>query len=232
MLDIKLMREQTAYVKAALGRAGVAEAEIDQVLECDAQRRRLQHDLDDMRARRTRESKGLRPNLPRGLAGEAAAAMTPEQRAAKLAEMRELGDRIGAGERELTAIEQRFAELMLGIRNIPRDDVPTGSGEADNKVVSSEGEPRQFDFKPLPHWELGESLGIIDFERGVKLSGHAVLCAARGRRAARARADRLDARPEDREQGYLEISPPLMVNYRDRDQHRPSAEERRHDVQG
>src|SRR5581483_10512915 len=101
MLDIKLLREQTDYVKAALGRAGIAPTEIDQVLEVDARRRRLQHDLDEMRARRTRE-------------------------------MRQLGDQISAGERELTAIEHRFDELMLGLRNLPRDWVPDGKGEADN----------------------------------------------------------------------------------------------------
>jgi len=197
MLDIKLMREQTAYVKAELGRAGVAEAEIDQVLECDAQRRRLQHELDDLRARRTRESKEL-------------GRMAPVEREAKRAEMRELGDRISAGEHELTVIENRFGELMLGVRNIPRDYVQTGSGEADNKVVSTEGEPSKFDFTPRPHWELGEKLGIIDFERGVKLSGtRFYLLRGAGARLERALiAWMLDLK---REQGYLEIIPPLMV---------------------
>ena len=197
MLDIRLMREQTAYVKAALGRTGVAEAVIDQVLESDADRRHLQYEPDELRARRTRESKEL-------------GRMTPEDRESKRAEMRALGDRISAGERELTAIESRFSELMLGIRNLPRDDVPTGSSEADNKVVSTEGEPRKFDFIPLPHWELGEQLGIIDFARGVKLSGtRFYLLRGAGARLERALiAWMLDLK---REQGYLEIIPPLMV---------------------
>jgi seryl-tRNA synthetase len=197
MLDIRLIRGQTAYVKAALSRAGVAEAEIDYVLDCDAQRRRLQHELDDMRARRTRESKQL-------------GRMAPADREIKRAEMRELGDRIAAGERELAAIEQRFTELMLGIRNIPRDDVPMGSSEADNLVVMTEGEPATFEFKPLPHWELGERLKIIDFERGVKLSGSRFyLLRGAGAQLERALiAWMLDLK---REQGYLEIIPPLMV---------------------
>ncbi|HXD89693.1 MAG TPA: hypothetical protein VNU00_01445, partial [Candidatus Binataceae bacterium] len=152
MLDIKLIREQTAHYKAELGRAGVDEAEIDRVIEVDAERRQLQHELDELRARRTRESKEL-------------GKLTAEQRESKRAEMRALGDSIGAGERTLNEIEQRFTELMLGIRNIPRDYVPTGKGEADNRIVRSEGEPRKFDFTPLPHWELGEKLGIIDFDR-------------------------------------------------------------------
>src|SRR5581483_9235760 len=108
MLDIKLLREQTDYVKAALGRAGIAPTEIDQVLEVDARRRRLQHDLDEMRARRTRESKEL-------------GRLAPAEREARRLEMRQLGDQISAGERELTAIEHRFDELMLGLRNLPRD---------------------------------------------------------------------------------------------------------------
>jgi seryl-tRNA synthetase len=197
MLDIRLIREQTAYVKAALGRAGVAEAEIDQVLALDAQRRRLQHELDDMRARRTRESKEL-------------GRMQPAERETKRAEMRELGDQISAGERELSEIEQGFTELMLGIRNIPREDVPIGSSEADNRIVMTEGEPATFDFKPLPHWELGERLNIIDFERGVKLSGSRFyLLRGAGAQLERALiAWMLDLK---REQGYLEIIPPLMV---------------------
>src|SRR5713101_5429044 len=197
MLDIKLIREQTAHYKAELGRAGVEEAEIDRVLEADTQRRQLQHELDELRARRTRESKEL-------------GKLTPEQRESKRAEMRALGDSIGAGERELSAIEQRFAELMLGIRNIPRDYVPTGTGESDNRVVRSEGEPHKFDCTPLPHGELGEKLDIIDFDRGVKLSGtRFYLLRGLGARLERALiAWMLDLK---REQGYLEIIPPLMV---------------------
>ncbi|MGH7880735.1 MAG: serine--tRNA ligase, partial [Candidatus Binataceae bacterium] len=158
MLDIKLIRERTDWVKAELGRAGVEAAEIDRVLEADASRRRLQHELDELRAQRTRESKEL-------------GKLTAEARESKRAAMRELGGRIAAGERELTAVEQRLTDLMLGLRNIPRDYVPTGASEADNRVIRSEGEPRYFDFTPIPHWELGERLGIIDFERGVKLAG-------------------------------------------------------------
>lgn len=198
MLDIKLIREQTDWVKAELARAGVEEAEVDRVLEADAARRRLQHELDELRARRTRESKEL-------------GKMAPEAREGKRAEMRELGDRIAAGERELITVEQRLTELMLGLRNIPRDYVQTGKSEADNQVVRTEGEPRNFDFAPLPHWELGERLGIIDFERGVKLAGtRFYLLRGLGARLERALiAWMLDLK---REQGYLEIIPPLMVN--------------------
>jgi seryl-tRNA synthetase len=199
MLDIRLIREQTALVKAELGKAGVDEAEIDRVVECDAERRRLHRELDEMRARRTRESKEL-------------GRMTPEERESKRVPMRALGDRITATEQQLAEVEVRFNELMLGLRNLPRPYVPVGKGEADNQVVRTEGEPRKFDFQPRPHWELGERLGIIDFERGVKLSGtRFYVLAGLGARLERALiAFMLDLKT--REQGYLEIAPPLMVN--------------------
>jgi seryl-tRNA synthetase len=199
MLDIKLIREQTALVKDELGRAGVGEAEIDRVLEADARRRHLQHELDEMRALRTRESREL-------------GRMEPTERDARRAEMRDLGDRIATRERELTEVERKFADLMLGLRNIPRPNVPTGSGEADNRVVGTVGEPRNFDFTPLPHWELGERLGIIDFERGVKLSGtRFYVLAGWGARLERALVSfMIDLKI--REQGYQEIIPPLMVS--------------------
>jgi seryl-tRNA synthetase len=199
MLDIKLIREQTAFVKTELGKAGVDSADVDRVLACDAERRRLQFELDELRARRTRESKEL-------------GRMAPEEREARRAEMRELGDRISAGEQRLAEVEHTFTDLMLGLRNLPRPYVPVGQSEADNKIVRSEGEPAQFDFKPQPHWEIGERLGIIDFERGVKLAGtRFYVLKGLGARLERALiAFMLDLKTQ--EQGYLEIAPPLMVN--------------------
>src|SRR5208337_1763277 len=138
MLDIKLIRERTDFVKTELAKTGFDPTGIDRLLEADADRRRLQHELDEKRARRTRESKEL---------GKA----TPEERDAKRAAMRELGDQITVGERELTEIEQRFEKMMLEIPNLPRPYVPEGKDESENKIVRSEGEQRTFSFKPLPH---------------------------------------------------------------------------------
>src|SRR5271154_6614819 len=98
MLDIKLIREQPSFVKAELAKAGVEEAEVDRVLECDAERRKLQFELDEMRARRTRESKEL-------------GRMALEQREGRRAEMRELGDRIAAGDQRLAEVERQFTDL-------------------------------------------------------------------------------------------------------------------------
>ncbi|HEX4209376.1 MAG TPA: serine--tRNA ligase [Candidatus Binataceae bacterium] len=199
MLDIKLMREQPGFVKAELAKVGVDETEVDRVVACDAERRRLQFELDELRARRTRESKEL-------------GRMEPEAREARRSEMRELGDRIGAGEQRLAEVERNFTDLMLGLRNLPRPYVPVGQSEAGNKIVRSEGQPAQFDFKPQPHWEIGERLGIIDFERGVKLAGtRFYVLKGLGARLERALiAFMLELKTG--EQGYLEITPPLMVN--------------------
>jgi len=199
MLDIRLIRDQTQFVKDELAKCGVDPAEIDRIIEIDASRRALQHALDELRSERSRESKGL---------GRA----TPEERDARRAGMRELGDRITAGERELTEVENRFLAMMLQIRNLPRPYVPNGASEADNRVVRSEGDPRTMSFKPLAHWELGERLGIIDFDRGVKLAGtRFYLLVGAGARLERALiAWMLDLKT--REQGYLEVIPPLMVN--------------------
>ena len=199
MLDIKLVREQPDFVKAELAKTGVEPAEIDRVLEVDARRRKLQHELDEQRARRTRESKEL---------GKA----SPEEREKKRAEMRALGDSIAAGERDLTELEREFGDLMLSVRNIPRPYVTVGKSEADNRVIRSIGTPQEFtSFKALPHWDLGEKLGVIDFDRGVKLAGTRFYVM----KGALARLQRalitwmLDLK---REQGYLELLPPLMVN--------------------
>jgi seryl-tRNA synthetase len=198
MLDIRLIRENPDQIKSELQKVGVAAEEVDRILAADARRRKLQHDLDEMRARRTRESKEL-------------GRMSPEEREARRAEMRALGQKIGEDERELTEAEDEFRRLMLLVPNLPRPWVTPGEGESANSIVRTEGEPKRFDFTPLPHWELGEKLGIIDFERGVKLSGSRFyFLMGMGARLERALISMmLDIK---REQGYLEVAPPLMVN--------------------
>ena len=199
MLDIKLVREQPDFVKAELAKTGVEPAEIDRMLEVDARRRKLQHQLDEQRARRTRESKEL---------GKA----SPEERDQKRAEMRALGDTIAAGERELTELERGFSDLMLSVRNLPRPYVTVGKSEADNRVIRTVGTPQEFtSFKALAHWDLGEKLGVIDFDRGVKLAGTRfyVMSGSLARLQRALITWMLDLK---REQGYLELIPPLMVN--------------------
>src|SRR5215472_13355889 len=199
MLDIRLIREQPDFVKGELAKAGVAPAELDRVLDIDARRRKLQHELDELRARRTRESKEL---------GKA----SPEEREQKRAEMRALGDEIAAGEHDLTDLERAFSDLMLGIRNLPRPYVTIGTSEADNRVIKSVGALQEFtSFHPIPHWDLGIKLGVIDFDRGVKLAGTRfyVMIGALARLQRSLITWMLDLKHE---QGYTELLPPLMVN--------------------
>ena len=85
--------------------------------------------------------------------------------------MRQVSARIRELEEAIRNLESEVSDLMLGIPNMPLEDVPDGADETANVVVRTEGEPPRFDFDPLPHWELGERLGIIDFQRGAKMAG-------------------------------------------------------------
>jgi seryl-tRNA synthetase len=199
MLDIKLIRERPDWVKQELAKVGFAGEAVDRLLESDAQRRRLQHQLDEQRAQRARQSREL---------GQ----LSEEQRARARGEMRALGARITQGERELAELERQTEAMLLEVPNLPRPHVPVGVGEGDNKVVRAELESRAFNFEPLAHWELGQRLGIIDFERGVKLAGTRfyVLTGAGARLERALIAWMLDVKVK--EQAYVEIWPPLMVN--------------------
>jgi seryl-tRNA synthetase len=121
-----------------------------------------------------------------------------------------LGDEIAAGEVEAIDVQRRLDYLLLLVPNLPAEDVPVGRDESENVVTATWGEPRQFDFEPRPHWELGEQLGIIDFERGVKVSGSRFFfLRGDGARLQRALITfMLDLR---RRQGYDEVYPPVMV---------------------
>ena len=188
MLDIKLIRERPDFVKGELAKRGVDPAEVDRLLEADQRRRKLQGEVDQLRADRKRRAREV-GKLP------------PEQRAAEIAKIRaEEADeeKLAKGEAvdasnpllmlgtQLSEAEKQVDELALTLPNIPRPYVVVGASEADNRVIKTEGTPLEFtSFKPLPHWELGEKLGIIDFDRGVKLSGTRFYVLERRGRAAR-----------------------------------------------
>lgn len=199
MLDIKLIREQPALVKTGVQRRGEDPAMIDRILELDSKRRELLAQVEALKATRNSVSKDI------GKMKDAAA------REAKIAEMRSVGDQISALDKQVAEVETAFEYEMLMAPNLPHADVPDGSSEHDNIVVRTEGQPRSFDFTPRPHWELGEQLGIIDFERGVKLSGSRFfVLKGLGSRLQRALISwMLDV--HIREHGYTEITPPYVV---------------------
>ncbi len=224
MLDIKLIRERPDFVKAELAKRGVDPAEVDRLREVDQKRRQLQGEVDQLRAdrkRRAREVGQLPPDQRAIEIAKIRAEEADEERLMKLsAEVAETGEVADISSNpllllgtELAEAEREFHSLMLTLPNIPRQEVPVGASEADNRVIKTEGTPIEFTaFKPLPHWELGENLGIIDFDRGVKLSGTRfyVLSGAGARLERALIAWMLDVKTQ--EQGYLEIIPPLMVN--------------------
>jgi seryl-tRNA synthetase len=199
MLDIRLIREQPDLVREGIRRRGDDPVIVDQILGLDARRRELLTQVENLKANRNAVSKEI------GKMQDAAA------RDAKIAEMRAVGDRIAELDREVAAVEAEFDLAMLMAPNLPHPDAPTGASEHDNVVVRTEGRPREFDFTPRPHWELGEQLGIIDFERGVKLSGTRffVLKGAGSRLQRALIAWMLDVHIN--QHGYTEITPPYVV---------------------
>jgi seryl-tRNA synthetase len=178
---------------------GVVGAEVDAVLEADRRRREAILAVETLRAERTAASKAIRDQK------DAAA------REAAIAAQRGVGERIAAAEAAVLEAEAAFRALMLELPNLPHPDVPLGPDDSANTVVRTEGAAPPFDFTPQPHWDLGTALGIIDFERGVKISGSRFYV-LRGMGARLQRAPitwMLDV--HTRAHGYLEIYPPAMV---------------------
>jgi seryl-tRNA synthetase len=158
VLDPRLLREQPEVVEAGI-RARGATAPLQEYRESDARRRRLAQELDELRARRNRASETVAQAKRRGAdAGDA------------IAESRRVGEAIRAREAEHRAAELELADLALRFPNLPHPSVPIGGSAEDNVEVRRWGEPRKFAFEPRPHWELGELLGILDFERGARLA--------------------------------------------------------------
>ncbi len=203
MLSIQFVRQNPDLVREALDKRRDS-APLDDILALDEQRRRLLTEGETMRAQQKQESK--RYASIKGGADEPGTELQDLARA--LGDMRE---QIKSVEAQVEKVDDSLRDLLLRIPNIPDASVPTGQDESDNQVVRSWGEVPRFDFTPLPHWELGESLDIIDFARGVKLSGtRFYLLRGLGALLQRALiAFMLDLHV--REHGYTEIYPPYMV---------------------
>jgi seryl-tRNA synthetase len=190
MLDLKFIRENTELVRKAIA-SRQDSAPIDEIIKLDARRRQTLRQVEDLRRSRKETAR--------------------ERSAEAAAEGRRLRTRVKALEEELRGLNEQLTDLLLQVPNIPQSSVPIGKDENDNVVVRSWGELPEFDFTPAPHWKLGENLGIIDFERGVKLSGSRFyILKGLGARLQRALiAFMLDL--HTRENNYHEIYPPFMV---------------------
>ena len=196
MLDLKFIRENPEAVRQALEKRQDS-APLDDILRLDQERRRLLGEAEGLRARRNEVSKNLSRMKQK----------PPEV----IAEMRQVGDRIKALETEESQLATKLNDLLLLVPNMPHASVPMGKDSGDNITIRTWGSPQKFDFKPLPHWELGERLRIIDFERGTKLSGSRFYV-LRGPGAQLQRAliaFMLDLHTS--QHGYTEIYPPYMV---------------------
>ncbi|MCG2769922.1 MAG: serine--tRNA ligase [Anaerolineae bacterium] len=158
MIDIKLVRERPDIVRESLAKRHTT-APVDDILSLDEKRRTLLSETEVLRARRNVVSKQISRMKDDG------------ERRALIDEMREVGTRIMALDAELHVVQSNLTTALLQVPNMPHPDTPVGADEGENVIVRSEGTPREFDFEPLAHWDLGPALGIIDFERGVKLSG-------------------------------------------------------------
>jgi seryl-tRNA synthetase len=198
MLDLRLIRDDPERVKTAIARTFI-EAPIEEILALDTQRRALLTEVESLKAELNQGSKAV------------GRTKDPAEREALIERMRELGDRISGLDDEVKGVDTRLNGLLLQVPNLPLENVPVGPDESSNVVVAEYGAKREFDFAPKPHWELGEALGIIDFERGVKVAGSRFyVLRGDGARLQRALITwMLDLHVN--EHGYQEVYPPYLV---------------------
>ena len=198
MIDINLIREHTETVRQALASRQLESSPVDEILDLDRQRRELIQQVEALKAERNAVSKEI------GQMKDAT------ERQAKIETMRAVGERITALDEELRGVDSGLDAVMAVIPNIPDPRTPLGKDEHDNVVLRTVGQPRQYQFEPKAHWDLGPALGILNFEQGVKVTGSRfyVLSGA-GARLQRALISwMLDLHTR---QGYTEKYTPFMV---------------------
>ncbi|GIP24622.1 serine--tRNA ligase [Paenibacillus sp. J22TS3] len=201
MLDVKILRNDYARVEDALRKRGKSLDLIADFPKLDEKRRELLQESEQLKNRRNVVS-----------AEVAKRKKNREDADELIVEMREVGDRIKALDEEVRELEVKIDELTLAIPNIPNESVPVGSSEEDNVEIRRWSEPRKFDFEPKAHWDLGLSLGILDFEAAAKVTGSRfTFYKGLGARLERALINfMMDL--HSNEHGYEEMLPPYIVN--------------------
>ena len=201
MLDIKVIRENPDRVKQAMkNRNGDYDEIIDRVLACDEKRRELNSKADTLKAKQNQASKQIPQIKKQG--GDVSSI---------LAEMNEIKAEIKGMDAEIAQVEAEQKELILSIPNIPNETVPIGKSDADNVEIRRWGEPKQFDFEPKAHWDIGKDLGILDPETAGKVTG-ARFHFYKGLGARLERSIYNFFLNTHTEHGYTEVFPPYMVN--------------------
>jgi seryl-tRNA synthetase len=200
MLDINFIRNNPDKVKQAIALKHEKAASIDQILEVDTQRRSMIHACEQLKSKRNEKSKEVSELKKKG-----------QDASQIIEETKKIGDDIKSFEEKQKELDAQITNLMLRIPNIPAADVPVGKDEKDNVVVKTWGHRKTFDFTPLPHWELGSILNILDTERASKISGSGfILLKGLGAKLERALFSfMLDV--HTREHGYTELFPPFLV---------------------
>lgn len=200
MLDIKFVRDNFELVTTSLRNRGQSEA-LDGFSEYDTKRRAILAEVEKLKQQRNSASEKIAEMKREGTD------------ASKLiAEMKAVAARIKGLDGELAEQEQVLRRILMGIPNVPHSSVPVGRDSDDNPVIKKVGPLPEFDFDPVPHWDLGERLGILDFERAAKITGaRFTLYVGLGARLERALINfMLDI--QTKENGYLEVLPPFMTN--------------------
>jgi len=198
MIDINIVREKPEIIRNSLENRQMNPSVVDQLAELDKKWRAILTKAEVLKAERNKVSKQISKTRDKS------------DKDRKIAEMRVVGEKIAALDVEVKEKEKSLNDLIATIPNILDESVPLGNNEAENKIVRQVGEKPTYDFKPLPHWELGPNLGIIDFEQGVKITGSRfyVLSGA-GAQLQRALISwMLDLHQR---QGYIEKYTPFMV---------------------
>ena len=200
MLDLKFVRGNPDVVKEALGKRG-SDISLEGFLDLDEQRREKLFIVEQMKSRRNTVSEEI-GRLKK----------TGEDAQDMVVEMRELSRQIKSRDEEIRLVEEEMQTFLMHIPNLPHESVPVGGSEGDNAIARVWGEPREFSFEPKAHWDVGEALDIVDFERGGKVTGARFsFYKGMGARLERALVSfMLDLHTS--EHGYVEVFPPFMVN--------------------
>lgn len=199
MLDLKFVRSNPEIVKEALQKRN-SSLSLDDFLQQEEKRRKILYDVEQLKAQRNSVSEEVGRRKKNG-----------EDAQYLIQEMRKVGEDIKALEGQLREVEEEMERVLYEIPNIPHESVPVGVDESKNVEIRAWGTPRQFDFEPLPHYEIGEKLDIIDFNRAGKVTG-ARFSFYKGLGAKLERALISFMLDKHAEKGYVEVFPPFMVH--------------------